>query len=340
VEAFSKEIVMEIGKLPNRLLEEIIISNINTRRKEVVERAGIGKDCAVIDYGENYCVISSDPITGASKNIGKIAVNVACNDIGAAGAEPNALLMTILAPKGTKQEEIERIMQEANEAADDINVEIVGGHTEVTDAVNKMVLSLTALGIKEKNRVTDPIKAGDVVLVSKEIGIEGTSIIYSENKDKLIKELFEKRDLSFKKVENYINKLSVVKEGVICGKLGSKYMHDITEGGVFGALWEASKANEIGLIIEEDKIPISKETKEICSYFNINPFKLISSGSMLVITDRKSGNKMIEELKKEGINLQIIGEVVDNKTCTVKSNDKTYVIDEPESDELYKVVTK
>jgi hydrogenase expression/formation protein HypE len=331
---------MEIGKLPNKLLEEIIISNINTRRKEVVERAGVGKDCAVIDYGENYCVISSDPITGASKNIGKIAVNVACNDIGAAGAEPNALLMTILAPKGTKQEEIERIMKEANEAADNINVEIVGGHTEVTDAVNKMVLSLTALGIKEKNQRNDPIKTGDVVLASKEVGIEGTSIIYTENKDELDKKLFNNEGLSSEKIKNYINLLSVVKEGVICGKLGSKYMHDITEGGVFGALWEACKANEIGLIVEEDKIPLSKETKEICSYFNINPFRLISSGSMLVITDRDSGSKMIEELEKEGINLQIIGEVVDNKSCIVKLNDKTYIIDEPESDELYKVVTK
>lgn len=141
---------MEIGKLPNKLLEEIIISNIKTRRDEVIERAGVGKDCAVIDYDDKYCVISSDPITGASENIGKIAVNVACNDIGAAGAEPNALLMTILAPKGTSQDEVERIMKEANEAAGMINVEIVGGHTEITDAVNKIVLSLTALGKKKK----------------------------------------------------------------------------------------------------------------------------------------------------------------------------------------------
>jgi hydrogenase expression/formation protein HypE len=231
-------------------------------------------------------------------------------------------------------------MKEANEAADNINVEIVGGHTEVTDAVNKMVLSLTALGIKEKNQRNDPIKTGDVVLASKEVGIEGTSIIYTENKDELDKKLFNNEGLSSEKIKNYINLLSVVKEGVICGKLGSKYMHDITEGGVFGALWEACKANEIGLIVEEDKIPLSKETKEICSYFNINPFRLISSGSMLVITDRDSGSKMIEELEKEGINLQIIGEVVDNKSCIVKLNDKTYIIDEPESDELYKVVTK
>src|SRR6056297_3564817 len=250
---------MEIGKLPNKLLEEIVISNIRTKRDEVIERAGVGKDCAVIDYGDNYCVISSDPITGASENIGKIAVNVACNDIGAAGAEPNALLMTILAPKGTAQREIERIMKEANEAADLINVEIVGGHTEVTDAVNKMVLSLTALGFKDKNINSEPIKSGDLLLISKEIGIEGTSIIYSENTKELDKELFNCSELSSEKVKGYVDKLSVVKEGVLCGKLGSKYMHDITEGGVYGAVWEAYKANTLGILVDEEKIPVSIE---------------------------------------------------------------------------------
>ncbi len=331
---------MEVGKLPNRLLEEIIISNIKTRRDEVIERAGVGKDCAVIDYGDKYCVISSDPITGATENIGKIAVNVACNDIGAAGAEPNALLMTILAPKGTEQKEIERIMNEANEAADLINVEIVGGHTEVTDAVNKMVLSLTALGMRDKEINNEPVKTGDLVLISKEIGIEGTSILYSENKEKLDRELFKDKNLSSKKVEEYIDRLSVVKEGVICGKLGSKYMHDITEGGVYGALWEAHKANDLGILAKEDSIPISAETKALCNYFNINPYRLISSGSMLIIAGKEDSYNMIEKLKEENIRLEIIGEIIDEKKCLIQSNKEIREIDEPESDELYKVVTK
>ncbi|MDW7667866.1 MAG: AIR synthase family protein [Bacillota bacterium] len=331
---------MEVGKLPNRLLEEIIISNIKTKRKEVIERAGVGKDCAVIDYGNKYCVISSDPITGATENIGKIAVNVACNDIGAAGAEPNALLMTILAPKGTEQKEIERIMKEANEAADLINVEIVGGHTEVTDAVNKMVLSLTALGMRDKEINNEPVKTGDLVLISKEIGIEGTSILYSENKELLDRELFQDKNLSSKKVEKYIDRLSVVKEGVICGKLGSKYMHDITEGGIYGALWEAHKANNLGILVEEDSIPISAETKALCNYFDINPYRLISSGSMLIIASKEDSCKMIKKLKKENIRLEIIGEIIDEKKCLTQSDKEINEIDEPGSDELYKVVTK
>jgi len=331
---------MEVGKLPNKLLEEIIISNIKTRRDEVIERAGVGKDCAVIDYGNKYCVISSDPITGATKNIGKIAVNVACNDIGAAGAEPNALLMTILAPKGTDQDEIEEIMKEANEAADLINVEIVGGHTEITDAVNKMVLSLTALGIRDKNINSEPIKSGDLLLISKEIGIEGTSIIYSENTKELDKELFNDSRLSSKKVKGYVNKLSVVKEGVICGKLGSKYMHDITEGGVYGALWEAYKANGLGILVNEENIPLSIETKSVCNYYKINPYRLISSGAMLIIANKDNSYKMIKKLKEEGIPLKIIGEIIDEKKCLTQKNQEITEIQEPSSDELYKVVTK
>jgi len=331
---------MEIGKLPNKLLEEIIISNIKTRRDEVVERSGVGKDCAVIDYDDKYCVISSDPITGASENIGKIAVNVACNDIGAAGAEPNALLMTILAPKGTSQHEVEKIMKEANEAAGMINVEIVGGHTEITDAVNKIVLSLTALGKKEKKKKIESIEAGDLILISKEIGIEGTSIIYSENKNELNEGVFYDKSLSSKEVEKYIDKLSVVKEGVICGKLGAKYMHDITEGGVLGAVWEAYKANDIGIVISMDKIPISNETKAISDYYNLNPYRLISSGSMLIIADKHKSKEMINRLKEENIVLTVIGEVVEENKCEITANGITNNIEESESDELYKVVTR
>ncbi len=331
---------MEVGKLPNRLLEEIIISNIKTRRDEVIERAGVGKDCAVIDYGDKYCVISSDPITGATENIGKIAVNVACNDIGAAGAEPNALLMTILAPQGTEQKEIERIMKEANEAADLINVEIVGGHTEITDAVNKMVLSLTALGMRDKEVNKDPINVGDLILISKEIGIEGTSILYSENKEKLDEELFKDNDLSKEKVEQYINRLSVVREGVVCGKLGSKYMHDVTEGGVYGALWEAFKANNTGILVKEGSIPISTETKALCNYFDIDPYRLISSGSMLIIASKENSSRMINELKKDGIRLEIIGEVIEEKKCLIETDKEVIQINEPGKDELFKVVTK
>lgn len=326
---------MEIGKLPNEVLEKIVISKIKNKRKEVIERAGIGKDCAVIDYGENYCVMSSDPITGASSDIGRLAVNVSCNDIGANGAEPVAILMTILAPPETTEEDIKKIMIEADEAAKDLNVEIVGGHTEITDAVNKTILSVTAIGIKSsKSQITEKVVEGDLVLITKKAGLEGTAILALDLEDKLKGKM---TDDEIENAQKCIKNISVVKEGIISGRNGAKYMHDITEGGILGAVWEASEALNIGIEINEEQIPITLETKKICSIFNIDPLKLISSGSMLIIASEVNSNKIVELLNKENIEISIIGKVIKEESVIIKKGIKQ-LIDPPGSDELYKAL--
>ncbi|SHJ02108.1 hydrogenase expression/formation protein HypE [Dethiosulfatibacter aminovorans DSM 17477] len=326
---------MDIGKLPNKVLEDLVISSIKNRREEVIERAAVGKDCAIIDYGDKYCVLSSDPITGAEKNLGKIAVNVACNDIAAGGAEPVALLITILAPPETTQETIRNIMSEANEASSEINVEIVGGHTEITNAVNRIVLSMTAVGIKDKKNVLEDVREGDCVLMTKLSGMEGSTIIAEEKEEELLKAGFTPKELG--EAKDYLNYLSVVKEGTICASVGVKYMHDITEGGVEGAVWEASKALGMGIEINEDEIPVADVTKKLCRYFSIDYLKLISSGSMLVISSKENLGPIKEKLELNGIAVTMIGEIKGEKVSFI-SDGKSREVNQPESDELYKVV--
>ena len=113
---------MEIGKLPNDVLEKIVLSNIKNKREEVLVRAAVGEDNAIIDFENNLCVMSTDPITGATKDIGRLAVHISCNDVSTSGAEPIAVLMTILAPPNTTEKDIENIMKEAGEVAKEINV--------------------------------------------------------------------------------------------------------------------------------------------------------------------------------------------------------------------------
>src|SRR5690606_9176083 len=127
-------------------------------------------------------VLSTDPITGTTKDIGRLAIHISCNDVSTSGAEPIAVLMTILCPPGTSEKELEQIMKDASEAAAEVNVEIIGGHTEVTDSVNKVVVSTTVIGkqLKCKLQNYENIKVGDKVVITKYIGIEGTSIISKE----------------------------------------------------------------------------------------------------------------------------------------------------------------
>ncbi|NLK43628.1 MAG: AIR synthase [Tissierellia bacterium] len=327
---------MEIGKLPNDILEKIVISNIKTKREEVLVGAAIGKDSAIVDFGQDVCVMSTDPITGATKDLGSLAIHVSCNDVATSGAEPLGVLLTILAPPETTAEEIENIMVDASLAAEEINVEIMGGHTEITDGVNRIIISATVIGKQKKAKMPniEDIKVGDKVIVTKYIGIEGTAIIAKELENKLRDKIGEE---SLLEAQNLGNMISVVKEGIICGKIGVKYMHDITEGGVFGAIWEASKAINKGIKIKEDLIPVKDITMEIGSLLGIDIYRLISSGSMLIIADEKKAAEINEELCKKGIKSTVIGEVTEANIILEKNGD-ILEIEPPSSDELYKVL--
>ena len=96
--------MLKTGKLDSRLLERIIFNNIKFRRDEVITRPGIGEDCAVIDYGDYECVMSTDPITAAIEDIGRLSVHISCNDIASNGVEPVGIMLAVLLPEGTTQD--------------------------------------------------------------------------------------------------------------------------------------------------------------------------------------------------------------------------------------------
>jgi len=327
---------LEIGKVPNELLEKIIFNNISLRRDEVLVRASIGEDTGVIDLGGDLCVVSTDPITGATKALGALAVHVSCNDAATKGAEPVALLLTILCPEGTGEKELEQVMKEAGEAAAEVNVEIIGGHTEITDAVTRMVLSTTVIArMKREELYTyESIKIGDKVVISKWIGLEGTHILASELKEILqdyftLDEIQEAIDLG--------RHLSVVKEGVYAKKHGVKYMHDITEGGIYGAIWETGKAIGKGIDLFEDQLPVQGITKRICEHLGVDVRKLISSGSMIMVVPDENADDLVQGLDGLGVPATVIAEVTEAGIFSVKNGERTS-IKSPGTDELYRAL--
>ncbi|MFA5577790.1 MAG: AIR synthase family protein [Tissierellaceae bacterium] len=327
---------MEIGKLPNDVLERLVISNIKNKREEVLVGAAIGLDSAIIDYGPDVCVMSTDPITGATKGLGSLAIHISCNDVSTSGAEPIGVLLTILAPPDTSEGDIESIMKEAAVAAQEVNIEIMGGHTEITDAVNRIVISTTVVGKQKKKDLPkiDEVREGDKLLITKYAGIEGTSILARELESKL-KDIMGEEKLN--EAKNMDSMLSVVKEGIICGKIGVRYMHDITEGGVFGAVWETSKAIGKGIRIEEDAIPVKDFTREIAHILGIDLYRLISSGSMIIVAGEDKLEEIQDTLSKNNIKSTVIGEVGGEKVLLEK-NGQIVEIGAPASDELYKAL--
>lgn len=324
---------MKEGKLDFEDLRNIILNNKTIKRKEVKIRNDVGEDCSIIDFGEYEGIFSTDPITGASENVGKLAVHINCNDIASAGGEPIGILVTILAPTSSTLQEINEIMKEINEEAAKINVEIIGGHTEVTSAVNKMVISVTVIGknLKGKSVKTAGAQLGDDIIVTKTLGLEGTYILINDHKARLEK-ILSKEEIEFG--SNLINKLSVLREGKIGGEFGVNSMHDITEGGLLGGLFEVAMASNKGFKIFKEKIPMLDITKKVCEEFKIDPLRLISSGSMLITT--KNGGGLIKLLNESGIEASIIGKICESGALLI-DDDIEIEVEAPKRDELFNI---
>ncbi len=329
---------MVTGKLPNDLLEKIVLKYITHKKDDIITGAAVGEDNALMDFGDEVAVLSTDPITGAIKDIGKLAVHISCNDVSTSGGTPIGVLLTILAPPETTYADIERIMKDAGETAEKLDVEIMGGHTEITDAVNKVVISTTVIGKikKEKLQIVDKINIGDKILMSKSTAIEGTSILLSDLESYFV----DKMDMEkIKEGQGYNELLSVMEEGKIGGRVGLNYMHDITEGGVLGAVWEAQKAINKGVKIYNELVPISDVTKELCNILDLDPLRLISSGSMLMIANKEQVEILEKEYKEKDIDLTIIGEVVE-EGIFMEIDGEVELIDPPMADELYRALGK
>lgn len=327
---------MKIGKVPETVLKRSVFKQLKVKRKEILVGPRIGEDCCVGQFqGDELFVLSTDPITGATKDIGSLAVHITANDLATNGAEAVGLMLTILLPEGFLESDLKLIMEDVNKTCEELNIEVMGGHTEVTAAVNRPILSITGIGKvkKDKYLAHKVVSVGQDIVMTKWAGIEGTSIIARE-KEVELKAYYNHEFIDQAKALNQY--ISVVKEGKIASEYGVSLMHDATEGGLFGALWEMAAAARRGIQIELDLIPIKQETIEICEYYELNPYKLISSGSMLMIA--QDGSSLVKLLVAEGIHAAVIGKVIEGNDKVVIQEDTRRSLEPPKSDELYKVI--
>ncbi|MDD6919982.1 MAG: AIR synthase family protein [Eubacteriales bacterium] len=328
-----------IGKVENDLLKKIVFDKITYRHEDVKVRSKIGEDCAVVGFGDYDCVISSDPITATTSEIGSLAIHITCNDIASNGVRPIAIMVVALLPSGTTTEDIETIMDDAGKAASEIGVEIVGGHTEITDAINRPILITTAIGKKLNDaHLALEISEGDSIILTKKAGLEGTAIIVMD-KEAELQDILDESEIDMAK--SFMQHISVVKEGVIAGEIGVAAMHDVTEGGVFGGIWELCESAEKGALIDVSKIAIDDTTLKIAEKFDINPYKLISSGSMLIISPKDKTEDIVNAINSQDIDACVIGEIKD-KMYGIKYLDEQNEVKDiqpPSSDEIYRVLS-
>lgn len=324
---------MEIGKVPENVLKRSVLKKLTVKRDEVLVHSGVGEDCSVFALSEDEAIVlSTDPITGTAKDIGKLAFHVTANDIASSGAELFGMLLTIIFPPGSDEQELKQIMKDMTELAETYDVEILGGHTEVSAAVNQTLVSVTGVGKAARDKVikTGGLKAGQDLVLTKWAGIEGTSILAAE-KETLLRERLPEEIIE--SARGFQQLLSVLPDSRIAMEVGVSAMHDVTEGGVFGALWEMASASGVGIEVDLQKIPIRQETIEICEIFDINPYMLISSGSMLIGTSH--GSRLVEELKRAGIHSAVIGYATEGNDRIVYNGEERRFLEPPKTDELF-----
>lgn len=326
---------MRQGKLTNEELEKVILSNIKPQNPDVLVGAAVGEDCAAIRFGDEACVLSTDPITAAESRVGQLAVQVSLNDVASAGAEPVGVLMTLLAPPQAGIEQIEQVILEASEEARAHGLDIVGGHTEITDAVTRIVVSTTVIGrTKLENMVkTRGAQCGDALVMSKFAAPEGTAILARDHADEL-RAVLSEQELSDARA--FGQRVSVLPEGRIGAAMGVTAMHDATEGGILGACWELAAASGLGVRVDVDAIPVRSVTRKICGYFGIDPLRLISSGVMLMT--HPDGDALCRALRAHGIEATKIG-VLQQQTMERVHKGRISPLAPPESDEIYRVGT-
>jgi hydrogenase expression/formation protein HypE len=325
------------GKIPVDILKEVVFKNLGTERKEVTVGPAAGIDGAVLDLGDKSLVVSMDPITGAVERIGWLAVNVNANDVATFGVEPAFLFSCMLLPENAERKLVETISAQMNAAAKDLGIAIVGGHCESTPGLTNPIVVGCTMGLTEKGRYVTAggAKPRDKLILTKSAGIEGTAILATDREQALKKTMSAKM---LQAAKNFYSQISVVKDALTACKTGGVHaMHDPTEGGIAGGIHEMADASNVGAKIFEEAIPVQPETAKICSYFQIDPLQLISSGALLISAEAKSANEIVRNLKLKRIQASVIGEFTENvdQRVLIQKDKVPKALPRPLSDHLW-----
>ena len=277
----------------------------------VVIGPAVGEDAAVVRLKGELLVAKSDPITLATRDLGRYLVEVNANDIAVMGATPRWLLLTILVPPGHNADRhFSTIMRQVQEACGDANIALVGGHSEVTDGLSRPIAVGAMFGEIRNSRILDKrmIRPGDELFMTGSLAVEGTAVLARD-----FGSVLRSRGLGSKFLRRASNLLfepgiSIVREAEIAAEVPQvRALHDPTEGGIIAAVYELGVRSKCGIHLEADSIPILPETSAVCQALGLDPLRLLASGSMLIATAPGSGGALADAVADTTIGLTKIG---------------------------------
>lgn len=327
---------MKPGKVSETVLKRSILKEIKYKRPEIIHGASLSHDCPGIKAGEGedllFCVY---PNLHGNQEKEILGINTVINGLAASGAEPLGVLLTMILPETFQESDLKQMMRNFNTECEKYKIQIMGGHTEFTNAVNRPVITLTGVGRAREESLLSltNCRPGQDIVMSKYIAIEGTYLSALEHMEE-IEERFNKSYI--RKFLDFKNDLSIVNEAAVAIKHGVTAMHDVKEGGIFSALWELGAAAKTGLSVDLKSISVKQETIEICELLGVNPYQLLSGGALLMVSE--DGTGLVKELNEQGIPASLIGKLTRGNEKVIMNEEEKRFLEPPGKDEIIKII--
>jgi len=293
---------LPVGKLPPDLLARLLArAPVNDPALRLPP--GPGLDCAVLDLGDRLLVLKADPITFATDEIGWYLVQINANDLATTGATPRWLLLTMLLPEGCRPAQVEAWAEQVYAACRALHISVIGGHTEITHGLDRPILAGTLIGEVARDRLITPRGAqpGDRVLLTKSVPIEGTALLAREFAPRLA-ETLSAAELAEAQAYLTTPGLSVLRDAQVAVAAGQvTAMHDPTEGGLLGALWELAEGCGHALVVDPAAVPVSALSARMCAAFGLDPLATIASGALLLTARPADAPAILDALNAAGV---------------------------------------
>lgn len=323
---------LRLGKLPQSFLEKEVIKRLSYgKNPSIIQGPSVGVDFAVVRVHGKYLIASSDPVTGVEEDIGWYAINVTANDVATSGNRPQFAELTILLPENSNIASLRRIVNGIRRGSRKLGISIIGGHTESSPGLEKPIVVVTAFAVAHRFVTSKDAKEGDAIVMTKTAGIEGTSILASMATKESLPDTIRTRAVRMRR------RISVVREAIEA--FSSNYadaMHDPTEGGLLGGVYEMGYASNFGFVLDGNAIPVHPITRRVCSIFDTDPIKLVASGSLIIAVQKKNVSNLIKRMSRTGIRSTKIGEFQKGRRILMRGKEEEEVNEV--TDELWRIL--
>lgn len=321
---------LESGKLPHELLVSLL-GELPPPPPEVRLGARIGEDACGIDVEAGTLVVAADPITLTTENVARLSVLVNANDVAVCGARPRWFLAVVLVPPGTTEGVVRDLFTALQDALTELDAALVGGHTEVTAAVNQPVVIGQMLGLVEQGEIvtTAGFGPGDVVLQVRPAPIEGAAVLSREAADRLSE--LDPQVLADAQAALDRPGISLVESALLATELGAKALHDPTEGGLSVGLHEMAAAAGVEIRVDRDSVLWFEPGLAVCRALGCDPWSTLASGTLLAAFPVGAAEGAVAVFARCGHSAAVIGRVASGSGV---ADAEGYPLAWPERDEV------